>query len=234
MSPAGFDPAAFDVATLGTALAAGFTIGFGHCAAMCGPLVGSLALAAGPAGTARSIGGQLAYHAGRLTTYALLGAVMGATGAFVNVAGRLAGLADAVAIGAGVLLVLLGVSAAGLSAGLRRIEARLSARLRRAVHALLDGGGPGRLYPVGLVLGVLPCGASWTAFLASAGTGTPAGGLLQSLAFGLGTVPALLLVGAAAAAVGARLRGVLQRAGGVLIAGLGVLFLLRGLGLLHG
>jgi sulfite exporter TauE/SafE len=229
---------AVTLATLGTALAAGFTIGFGHCTAMCGPLVGSLALAAGPAGTARSLGGQLAYHAGRLTTYALLGAVMGATGAFVNVAGRLAGLSDAVAIAAGVLLVLVGVSTAGLSAGLRRLEARLSGGLRRLVHALVDGaaeaGGPGRLYPVGLVLGVLPCGASWTAFLASAGTGSPAGGLLQALAFGAGTVPALLLVGAAASVVGARLRGALHRAGGVLVTAMGLLFLLRGLGLLHG
>ena len=227
-------PVGFDLATLGAALAAGFAIGFGHCAAMCGPLVGSLALVAGPAGTARSLGGQLAYHAGRLTTYALLGAVMGATGAFVNVAGRLAGLSDAVAIAAGVLLLLVGASAAGLSAGLRRFEARLSSRLRRLVHALLDGGGAGRLYPVGLVLGVLPCGASWTAFLASAGTGSPAGGLLQALAFGTGTVPALLLVGAAASAVGAGLRGALHRAGGVLVAAMGVLFLLRGLGVLDG
>ena len=222
------------LAALGTALAAGFAIGFGHCAGMCGPLVGSLALAAGPAGTARSVGGQLAYHAGRLTTYAILGAVLGATGAFVNVAGRLAGLSDAVAIGAGALLVLVGLSAAGLSAALRRVEARLSAGLRRAVHGLLEDGGAGRLYPVGLALGVLPCGASWTAFLAAAATGSALGGLLQALAFGLGTVPALLLVGAAAAAVGARLRGALRRAGGALVVALGVLFLLRGLGVIHG
>jgi sulfite exporter TauE/SafE len=228
---------AVTLAALGTALAAGFAVGFGHCAAMCGPLVGSLALASAPRGAGRSIGRQLAYHAGRLTTYALLGAAMGATGAFVNVAGRLAGLSDAVAIGAGLLLVLVGLSAAGLSAGLRRVEARLSAGLRQVVHALVDGSlgdGPGRLYPVGLVLGVLPCGASWTAFLASAGAGSPAGGLLLAVAFGVGTVPALLLVGVAAAAAGARLRGAIRRAGAVLIVALGVLFLLRGLGVFHG
>jgi uncharacterized protein len=213
------------------ALASGLALGFGHCAAMCGPVVGSLALAAAPAGARRSFLAQLAYHAGRLTTYALVGGAMGATGAFLNVAGRLAGLQDAVAIGAGVLLVLVGLGAAGLTAGLRRLEARLSARLTRLVHALLEGGGAGRLYPVGLALGLLPCGASWTAFLAAAGTGSLAGGLLLALAFGLGTVPALLLVGAAAAAVGGRLRGVLYRIGGLLVALLGVLFLLRGVGL---
>jgi sulfite exporter TauE/SafE len=218
---------------LAGALASGLFLGFGHCAAMCGPLVGSLALAAAPAGARRSLAGQLAYHAGRLTTYAIVGGAMGATGAFVNVAGRLAGLQDAVAIGAGLLLVLVGLSAAVLPAGLRALEARLSARLGRLVRALLEGGGPGRLYPVGLALGLLPCGASWTAFLAAAGTGSLAGGFLLALAFGLGTVPALLLVGAAAALAGSRLRGALHRAGGVLVALLGVLFLLRGAGVIQ-
>jgi uncharacterized protein len=219
--------------TVAGALASGLLVGFGHCAAMCGPLVGSLALAAAPSGARRTLAGQLAYHAGRLTTYALVGGVMGATGAFVNLAGRLAGLQDAIGIGAGILLVVVGVSAAGLSAGLRRLEARLSARLGRLVRALLEGGGPGRLYPVGLALGLLPCGASWTAFLAAAGAGSLPGGVVLALAFGLGTLPALLLVGAFATAAGVRLRGTLYRAGGVLVALLGVFFLLRGAGVLR-
>ncbi len=219
--------------TVAGALASGLLVGFGHCAAMCGPLVGSLALAAAPLGARRTLTGQLAYHAGRLTTYALVGGVMGATGAFLNVAGRLAGLQDAVAIAAGVLLIVVGLFTAGLSAGLRLLEARLSARLARLVRALLEGGGPGRLYPVGLALGLLPCGASWTAFLAAAGAGSLPGGLLLALAFGVGTLPALLLVGALATAAGARLRGALYRAGGLVVALLGVVFLLRGTGVLH-
>ncbi len=219
--------------TVAGALASGLLVGFGHCAAMCGPLVGSLALAAAPSGARRTLGGQLAYHAGRLTTYALVGAVMGATGAFVNLAGRLAGLQDAIGIGAGLLLVVVGLSAAGLLTAPRRLEARLSARLGRLVRALLEGGGPGRLYPVGLALGLLPCGASWTAFLAAAGAGSLPGGLLLALAFGVGTLPALLLVGALATATGSRLRGVLYRAGGVVVALLGLVFLLRGAGVLR-
>ncbi len=223
---------AVSLLTLLASLATGFTVGLGHCTAMCGPVVGSLALAAGGAGARARLGGQLAYHAGRLTTYALVGGVMGATGAFLNVAGRLAGVQDAVAIGAGVLLIAVGLLAAGLSAGLRRIEALLSARLSRLVRLLLEGGGPGRLYPVGLALGLLPCGASWTAFLAAAGAGSLPGGLLLALAFGTGTLPALLLVGALATAAGHRLRGLLYRAGGVVVALLGVAFVLRGAGVL--
>jgi uncharacterized protein len=212
------------------AFVTGFLGSFGHCVGMCGPLVGALALAAAPLGPRRSLPGQLAYHAGRVTTYALVGAAMGITGSFVNVAGRLAGFQQVVAVAAGALMVLVGLGAAGVTATLRRFEARASGKVLALVRRVLTGGGAGRLYPTGLALGLLPCGFSWTAFLAAAGTGSGPEGLLFALAFGLGTVPALLLVGVAGAAIGVRARGVLARLGGILVALLGVLFVLRGLG----
>ena len=217
-------------------LGSGFLLGFGHCAMMCGPVVGSLALATlgraqGAPTPWRSLGGQLAYHAGRLTTYTVLGGVMGLTGAFVNVWGRLAGVSAVVAVGAGCLLVMVGLSAAGVSERLRRLERSATSRLTALVRGLVEGGGPGRLYPVGLALGFLPCGASWTAFLAAAGTGSLPLGAATAFAFGAGTLPALLLVGGAAAVAGARLRRGLYRAGGVAVALLGVWYVLRGLGL---
>jgi hypothetical protein len=215
------------------AFATGLLGSFGHCAAMCGPLVGSLALAAAPLGARRSLAGQLAYHAGRVTTYAAVGAAMGLTGSFVNVAGRLAGLQQAVAIGAGLLMVLLGLGTAGLSSALRRVEARASGKVVALVRGVLEGGGPSRLYPTGLALGLLPCGLSWTVFLGAAGTGSLPEGLLLALAFGLGTTPALLLVGVAGSAVGLRARAALVRAGGVLVTLLGVLFVLRGAGVVR-
>jgi sulfite exporter TauE/SafE len=213
------------------AFATGLLGGFGHCLGMCGPIVGSLALATGSLGARRSMAGQLAYHAGRITTYAALGAAMGLTGSFVNVAGRLAGVQQVVAVAAGVLMILLGLGAVGLSAALKRLEARASARVVALVRGVLEGGGPGRLYPTGLALGILPCGLSWTLFLGAAGTGSPIEGLLLALAFGVGTVPALLLVGAAGTFLGARARGLLYRVGGVLVAVLGGMLVARGLGL---
>jgi len=234
------------------AAAAGLLSSFSHCLGMCGPLVAALSLGGPrrPPQAPRTLQGslirlplrshpavaaavgQLPYHLGRITTYGLLGAVMGATGAFVNVAGRLAGLSDAVAVAAGLLMVLLGLGAAGVSAALKRLEARASGRVLAVVRPLLAGG-PGRLYPLRLALGVLPCGVSWTIFLGAAASGGPVPGLLMALAFGLGTLPGLLLVGSASALLGQRARGILYRAGGVLIAVMGALFALRGLGLLH-
>ncbi|HET7824170.1 MAG TPA: sulfite exporter TauE/SafE family protein [Anaeromyxobacter sp.] len=214
------------------AFATGFLGSFGHCVGMCGPLVGSLALAAAPLGPRRSLTGQLAYHAGRVTTYGLIGAAMGITGSFVNVAGRLAGLQQAVAIAAGTLMILVGLGAAGATVALKRLEARASGKVIALVRGVMEGGGPSRLYPTGLALGLLPCGLSWTVFLGAAGTGSLPEGLLLALAFGVGTVPALLLVAAAGVVIGQRTRGILARVGGVLVAALGVLFLLRAAGAL--
>jgi uncharacterized protein len=205
--------------------------GFGHCAAMCGPIVASVGLVAAPRlGTRRALTGQLLYNAGRITTYACLGALMGLTGSFVNTAGRLAGLQDVVAVVAGALMIAMGLGAAGLFGWARRLEQRLSARVMGAVRAVLEGGGAGRFYALGLLFGFLPCGLSYSAFVGAAATGGLPQGLLFALAFALGTVPALLLVGGATTLASARARGLLYRLGGVAVALLGALFLARGLG----
>lgn len=213
------------------ALGTGLLGGFGHCVGMCGPLVGAVSLAAGPSmGQRRLLAGHLLYNAGRITTYALLGGTMGMAGSFVNVAGRMAGLQDAVAVAAGALMILLGLGAAGVAGWASRVEARAAGHVFSLARTMLAGGGPGRFYPLGLVMGFLPCGLSYTAFLGAAATGGPAQGLAFALAFALGTVPAMLAAGAVATALGARLRGALYRAGGLLVALLGALFVARGLG----
>ena len=217
-------------ASLPIALATGFLGGFGHCVAMCGPLVGALGISAPPGIPARrALLPQLAYHLGRITTYGTIGAVMGLVGSFVNVAGRLAGWQDVVAVLAGALMVAMGLGAAGQSLWVKSAEGRLAGRVLGAVRRLAGHEAPLRAYPLGLVLGFLPCGLSYSAFAAAAATGHPARGMALALAFGAGTLPALLLAGAVVSALSARARGVLYRAGGLLVALLGVLFVLRGL-----
>jgi sulfite exporter TauE/SafE len=211
-------------AQVGASAATGLLMGFSHCLGMCGPLVAGFSLGAGPAPGAApgapprslrsTVAAQLPYHLGRVTTYAALGALLGATGAFVNVAGRLAGLGEVMALLAGALMVALGLGVAGVTARLARLEA-----------------GASRRYPLGLALGFLPCGVSWTIFLGAAASGGPVPGLLMALAFGLATVPGLLLPALLGALVGQRTRGLLRRAGGLMVAALGLLFILRGLGL---
>ena len=110
-------------AQVGASAATGLLMGFSHCLGMCGPLVASFGLSARPgarrrpARPGRRRGSSPTTSAASPPT-APLGAVMGATGAFVNVAGRLAGLGEVMALLAGALMVALGLGAAGVTARL--------------------------------------------------------------------------------------------------------------------
>jgi hypothetical protein len=84
----------------------GFTVGFGHCIGMCGPIVASFSLNLEAKNSFLAHG---LYNAGRILTYAVLGGVMGAVGSFTAVSARLVGLQQAVLIAAGVLIMAMGL-----------------------------------------------------------------------------------------------------------------------------
>lgn len=176
-----------------------FALGIGgsaaHCGPMCGPLVvGQVAerLEAVPAHAmckSRRLraGLLLPYHAGRLTTYAAMGALSGAAGlAFVR---TLAPLRTAL------LLVAAGVLLAA-AFGRLNTNAALGGWLRRRARVLRRDGAGGT-YLLGLVLGLLPCGLLYAALIGACALATPALGAAGMLAFGLGTVPVLAAIGVA-------------------------------------
>jgi len=204
--------------------------GFGHCIGMCGPLVASYALAQAsvPQPFLIRMLPHLLYNSGRITTYALIGGVMGLSGSFVNVAGRLAGIQNIVAVITGVAMIFMGLSIVGIGAKTAWIEKK-NLPILRAAQKVLASPSTLRYYPLGLILGLLPCGLSYTVFIASAGTGGLFPGMLTALLFGLGTLPALLFFGAVMTSISASLRGRIYRAGGVVVMIMGLYFLFRGI-----
>lgn len=211
------------------AFTTGLLGGFGHCIGMCGPIVVSLVWKRpeGDAGLPGMLSGQLLYHAGRIVTYALVGAIMGLSGSFVNTAARIGGVQNVIAVAAGCLMVLLGLGITGLGRGAAWIEGRGTAVLR-AAQELAGAEGPGRSFGLGIVLGLLPCGLSYTIFIAAAGTGGALPGAAVAALFGFGTLPAVLLFGALTGSVSSILRGWLYRAGGITVTAMGLLFIYRG------
>jgi hypothetical protein len=207
-----------------------------HCVQMCGPLVLAYSLPlAGAAGDERRrdlVLAHLAYNAGRITTYALLGALAGATGHALGLLGRIAGIANAAAIAAGVLLILTGLAFAGAlptNALIRLDPTRILGRLHRGVTALMTKPTRGSKFTLGLALGFLPCGFLYAGLLKAVESGGPLSGALTMTAFGLGTAGALILTGLFSSAITAPLR----RWGNILAAAamilLGSLLLYRGL-----
>jgi sulfite exporter TauE/SafE len=209
---------------------------FGHCIGMCGPIVASYALASPSRSDASpfdSLIPLVLYNTGRILTYGLIGALMGLSGSFVNVAGRLAGIQNVVAIAAGLMMIVMGLGIAdGITGSAAWIERHNVAVIRMAHGVRLSS--PFRYFPLGLLLGLLPCGLSYTVFIASAGTGGALPGMVTALLFGLGTLPALLFFGIIVTALNSRLRGMIYRAGGVVVMIMGSYFLFRGIKLYAG
>lgn len=179
-----------------------------HCAGMCGPLAvaacGSTAARPVPIrvnGRALSRPGLwrnvMLYHAGRLAGYLALGATAGALGSGVNLAGRLAGVQHVAMYAAACVVILMGVAMLAAGLGLRApglLSPRWSpfTRLWRAVHRWKPASRAGA---IGLLTSALPCGWLWIFVVAAAGEGGVAAGALTMLAFWVGTVPILTIIG---------------------------------------
>lgn len=207
-------------------LTLGLIGGFGHCVGMCSPFVlfVSRRYAAPDAGRGAAFRAQLWYTAGRVLTYVALGAVAGALGGVVQLAGTLLGVQRAASVVAGAFLVLWALGALsdlvpGFSAG---------GKLFGRVAGALKGRVPGHPFATGLFLGLLPCGLLYSAVLAAVARGGPAEGALALLLFGLGTAPALLGLSLADELL-ARRRALLNRLSQVFLLAMGAWFLWTGL-----
>jgi sulfite exporter TauE/SafE len=168
-------------------------------------MCGGFAAACGGAGKG------VPWHAGRLTTYAALGALAGTFGRILPGPGWVAAV-----VSAG-LLVWFSAALAGL---VKEPTLRIPGLARLAGKAA-RGEGPAPRYLLGLTTGLLPCGLVYAALAIPVASGSALVGALSMVAFGVGTAPALLITAAGARRLTLRsmtLRRVL--AAGVLVLGL--------------
>jgi sulfite exporter TauE/SafE len=99
--------------------------------------------------------------------------------------------------------------------------------LVRPIQRILLGSSDFRFYPLGLVLGFLPCGLLYAFLVTSAASGDPLKGSLIMASLGLGTLPAMLFVGSAATVISARIKGMFFRVVGLFVALMGATGLWR-------
>jgi len=217
-------------------LATGFAVGFGHCIGMCGPIVVSLSLNLKDKNLLLP---HLLYNSGRVVTYGVLGGVMGATGSFTLVAAHIAEIQKGAMIFAGVLIIIMGLAMSGwISFGQvfgnsYNPDGFISKEFRRLSQIKT----PAAYFPIGLLLGLLPCGPVYTALLAAAGAGMEAASTLDGIikgmgvmiCFGLGTVPALFLVAKLADMGWLKKREVIYRIAAILIVAVGLYFVIKGI-----
>ncbi|NJC87639.1 MAG: sulfite exporter TauE/SafE family protein [Desulfuromonas sp.] len=209
----------------------GFTtglLGAGHCLGMCGTLVGALSLSA--TGQPGGWSFHLLYNTGRVATYTLIGALVGWLGSALAYTDRFREFTRWLLIGSDLFIILVGLGSAGLFAWLNIARLDMPGPLQTMTTAVQ---GLRRLppalaaLPLGLLFGFLPCGYLYAVAITAAQSADIATGALVLLAFGLGTVPALFLVGTATQWLGTRARLWMLRAAGILVAAMGVVNLIR-------
>lgn len=160
---------------------------------MCGGIVSALSMQA-PGGGATVLT-HLAYNLGRITSYVVAGALAGAVGyafgAALPVQRGLYLFASLMLVGMGLYLLGFTKMLAVVERGGQRLWARIQPQTRR----FLPVRGPAQALPLGLLWGWLPCGLVYSALTTALASGSAIRGALSMLAFGLGTLPNLLLAG---------------------------------------
>lgn len=203
-----------------------------HCLGMCGGIVSALTFSL-PQNKRSHLGSLLpmllAYNTGRISGYMLAGALAGGLGAALLAVGGLEDFRFFLQIVAALFMIALGLYLAGVWMGVGKIE-NAGRALWQYVEPLgrrfipLDS--VGKALPLGFIWGWLPCGLVYSVLIWSLSAGSITKGALLMLAFGLGTLPNLLLMGAAAAWLARFTRHPLvKRIAGLLVVGLGMLLL---------
>ena len=205
-------------------------LGGTHCVGMCGGIVSALTVQI-PGQIKRQWPIQLAYNVGRVTTYTALGTLAGAIGTVGLLFDDMLPVQMGLYVLANVMLIALGLYLTGftrLLAPLERMGHHVWRRVQPLTRRFLPARGPLQAFPLGLLWGFLPCGLVYSVLTTALVTGSSARGAGIMLAFGLGTLPNLLLAGMLLK----HLRGItrnawLRSAAGLLVLGFGVFGLMH-------
>lgn len=192
-----------------------------HCVAMCG----SINLTQSITGEAsRPLRRSLLYNLGRLTSYSLIGGILGFIGEKAAVTLQVRGLIGLITGG---LMVLMGINLMGGFGLLRRLTLRLPAPLVGRLAAFGRHGS----YALGLVNGLMPCGPLQSMQLYAIASGSFIAGTLSMFFFCLGTIPLVLLLGTAAGVLRLRWKERMMQASAALLLVLGLFMVQNNLSL---
>lgn len=206
-------------------LTASFITGFvgsAHCVGMCGGISGLFAVNANVASLRAQFTKAIAYNLGRILTYAIIGAAVAVLGK--SAVASIPALMAPIRLASGVLIVFVGLQLAfgwRILAPLENAGARLWKRIAPAAQGLVPVNTIPQALGLGLIWGWLPCGLVYSVLLLAATTAQPAGGGLVMIAFGLGTMPAMVATGVSASKLAQFMSGK-QMGAGLLIVLLGL------------
>ncbi|GAA4026134.1 sulfite exporter TauE/SafE family protein [Flavobacterium cheonhonense] len=198
-----------------------------HCIGMCGPIAMMLPVDhKNPSKKALQV---LIYHLGRLTSYGILGLAFGLLGRGFYMAGIQQQLSIAVGVGMIVLAVVPEKILANYN--FSKPVYRLISRIKSSLGAQFKRKTPDAFFTIGLFNGLLPCGLVYAALFGAIAMQNVTLGIAYMILYGLGTIPMMSAVVYVSSLLSMPFRSQLQRVVPIVTVVIGVLFVLRGMGL---
>ena len=202
-------------------------LGSFHCIGMCGPI--AFVLPVDRTNKAKMLFQTLLYHLGRLLTYSLIGIIFGVIGKGMY----LAGFQQRLSILAGILMIVAILIPVKLfnkynfSKPLYRfigyVKSKLGFYLKRKTNSTF--------FSIGFFNGFLPCGLVYMALIGAIAASGALEGSLYMFLFGLGTVPMMTVAVLLGNFLKVSVRNKIQKVIPVFVVIIGLLFILRGMGL---
>ncbi|WP_340065903.1 sulfite exporter TauE/SafE family protein [Ascidiimonas aurantiaca] len=202
-------------------------LGSFHCIGMCGPIAFMLPLR--NTGKSSKIVKILLYHTGRLMAYGLLGLIFGVLGKGLY----LFGMQQRLSLLIGILMIIVVLLPIQIfnKYNFSKPAFRLVTRIKSGLGNALKKQTADTFLTIGLLNGLLPCGLVYMAIFGAIATGDAAQGVLYMVLFGAGTMPLMTLAVYAGNFLSGAARKRITKAIPYIIIIIGILFIIRGLGL---
>ena len=197
-------------------------LGSAHCFGMCGGISGLFAVNASVVTSRKQFSKAVAYNLGRVLTYAFLGVIVAVVGR--TAVDQIPKLAAPIRLASGLLIILVGLQVAfgwRILAFVETAGAKLWHKVAPAAKGLVPVETLVQALGLGLIWGLLPCGLVYSVLLIAATTAEPTSGGMVMIAFGLGTMPAMIATGVSASKL-AQFMGRNRIGAGILIIVLGI------------
>jgi len=198
-----------------------------HCVGMCGPI--AFMLPVDRSNSFKKVSQIASYHFGRLLAYSIIGLIFGIVGKSLYIFGIQQQLS--IVIGALMIIVVLLphhiIGKYNLSKPLYKAISKVKSSLGKALKKKTAD----TFLTIGFLNGFLPCGLVYMAVFGAIASGSLLQGSLYMLLFGLGTIPLMTMAIYLGKFLNSTIKQRIQKAIPVFVIIIGVLFILRGLGL---
>jgi sulfite exporter TauE/SafE len=198
-----------------------------HCVGMCGPI--AFMLPVDRSNSYKKVSQISIYHFGRLLAYSIIGLIFGLVGKSLYIFG----IQQQLSIIIGVLMIVIVllphkiISKYNVSKPLYSVISKVKSSLGQALKKKTSD----TFLTIGFLNGFLPCGLVYMAVFGAVATGSLLEGSLYMVLFGLGTIPLMTSAIYLGKFLSSTVKQRIQKAIPVFVVVIGVLFILRGLGL---